>query len=155
MATHKGTKTIVNVDYRSRTWFRPVETVHAVKANPLAGLAGKSLLSPALHGVLPASQESGQLRQALAHGQLSIVGHPVLDGQSSIEISDNTTQSKETLWIDASTYLPLQESVVNDNGVSFETTFRWLAPTATNLGLLQAPIPPGFRQVPVTLPSPP
>ncbi|MHB1929592.1 MAG: hypothetical protein ACYDEN_06220 [Acidimicrobiales bacterium] len=54
-----------------------------------------------------------------------------------------------TLWIDPSTYLPVQSVATGANGKTLSTsTILWLTPDTGNLAQLHASIPPGFTHVP-------
>lgn len=61
-----------------------------------------------------------------------------------------------TVWVDPSTYLPVQsESVLPDGGTA-ESSFAWSSPTAANLAQLTAKVPAGFTQAshPLSQPEP-
>jgi hypothetical protein len=100
-------------------------------------------------------------------GQLSVVGTPTIAEQKTIEVSGNaltlgqaartlpvTTVSTHTfeltMWLDPSTYLPVQlmttYSTPTNSGRTTSTTssVSWLPPTTANLAKLQGQIPSGF-----------
>ena len=87
-------------------------------------------------------------------------GHQQVDGVNAIKLIMRPPPGlriRETLWLDPSTYLPLQTSAafLSPHGqVSvLIQDFRWLPPTKANLAALQAAIhrvttPPSFRALP-------
>ena len=61
-----------------------------------------------------------------------------------------------TVWVDPTTYLPVQSVTTMPGGGSSESSFKWLTPVAANLTQLDAPIPTGFTESsgPVDQPAP-
>lgn len=84
------------------------------------------------------------IRGELQSRQLTEVGRAVVDGQQTIELAGDQPQSGLVrLWIDPGTYLPVQREVMLP-GLTSTQRIRWLPPSAANLALLNAPVPPGF-----------
>jgi hypothetical protein len=86
-----------------------------------------------------------------------------LNGRPAIEYSLHTTSKAgkikswfiDSLWVDASTYLPLRETS-DDGSTGFDTVgtidYEYLPATPANLAKLTPPIPAGFKRVgPATL----
>jgi hypothetical protein len=82
----------------------------------------------------------------IADGFYDAVTKTTLDGVPALELS--RTGSSSTLWVDPTSYLPIQAITTLQSGGTDETTFTWLMPTSSNLALLQAPIPAGFTELP-------
>jgi len=51
------------------------------------------------------------------------------------------------MWVDAATYLPMQEYLRMSNGEQSVTDYIFLPPTPQNLEKLRPEIPPGYTQV--------
>jgi hypothetical protein len=164
----------VEVMYPSRVWYLFPNSVDSGAANG-CGPGGLTSL-----GVEPASWASF-IRQTLACGGYTIVGHARIGGVDTIEIGGGVTQRSPrvqgtswvahlefTLFVDPSTYLPVRAVTADDqrttpgsaktaSGRSVEQEdFEWLAPTPANIAQVNVPIPAGFRQIhgPVSPPFP-
>ncbi|HUN32313.1 MAG TPA: hypothetical protein VMU95_09835 [Trebonia sp.] len=86
---------------------------------------------------------------------LTVTRGQTIDGMSAIKIA---SKHGETLWINATTYLPIELVVVNQakpyppdgyhqapaHGYVFQ--YSWLPPTSANLAYLGVPIPAGFTR---------
>ena len=90
-------------------------------------------------------------------GQYTVAGRATVDGQRSLKlVSTRTTTglhpvtTLRTLWVDATTYLPIQST--STGHLTAETVFTWLPATATNTAILNFTAPTGFRQL-VTPPT--
>jgi hypothetical protein len=105
-------------------------------------------------------QSLGQLNQqniidAIKGGNWKVAGHTQLDGQDAIKLSFPEGKGVTSyLWVDAHTYLPLQEvysfSVHSSTGIqtgNWTTDFEVLPATSANLAQLTAPVPAGYKQV--------
>jgi hypothetical protein len=109
------------------------------------------------HGqfVLGFPLDAAGIRAEIASGQFTVVGPTVLNGQQAIELKVNVPPSSEapphttaaTLWVDATTYLPLQQYVRMSNGEQDVQDYTFLPPTPENLARLRPVIPAGYRQV--------
>jgi hypothetical protein len=164
----------VEVMYPSRVWHLWPNSVDSGAANG-CGPGGLTSL-----GVEPASWASF-IRQTLACGGYTIVGHARIGGVDTIKIDGGLTQKSPriqgtswvahlefTLFVDPSTYLPVRAVTDDDQHTtpgSAKTSsehsvqqedFQWLAPTPANIAQVNVPIPAGFRQVhgPVSPPFP-
>jgi hypothetical protein len=82
----------------------------------------------------------------VADGFFDVVTKATLDGAAVLELS--RTGSFFTLWVNPTSYLPIQAITTLRSGGTDETTFTWLMPISSNLVLLQAPIPAGFTELP-------
>lgn len=85
-------------------------------------------------------------------GSFTVAGHAVVGGQPSLKLVFMSTTTGPhrvteltTLWVNATTYLPIQSTSANH--LSERTTFTWLPATAVNAAMLHVSIPAGFRQV--------
>lgn len=134
----------VVVDYQSHTWTQAPGVVDLLLGSDLS-----------------------TLREQVAKGQYKLVGHPVLDGQQTIELRSGWVDRSPHIrawattlfWVNASTYLPVQ-GVTREGSIGNPKTdlvlryeYRFLPPTPANMRQLQSPIPPGFKRVPATLPD--
>lgn len=104
------------------------------------------------------AQSPSYIRQQIAAGQFTVAGKAEIDGRQSIKLiihepADPGLQLDGTLWVDATTYLPLRsviKSVGTRPGGQLDLTtvndMSYLAPTAANLAKVQISIPPGFTR---------
>lgn len=125
--------------------------------------------------VTPPMVDAGAVAQAIREelnaGDLVVVSqHATINGQSAIELSGTIpfrVAAREgllslsdgggaggpesvsfTIWIDPTTYLPLQRDVQLDGGATDTSTMTWLPATNDNLIQLRGTIPAGFSQGP-------
>jgi hypothetical protein len=137
------TATTTYVDYASRSWW---SVTHR-------GDLGPMLDDPAV------------IRDEIAQGHWLVVGHPTVNGQATIELRLSVSGSYPAwlrsvlamrLWVNAKTYLPVQEKATGVTSVrkghvsTYPTflTFQLLPTTAANLAQLQVTVPAGFRYAP-------
>ena len=109
------------------------------------------------HGqfVLGFPLDAAGIRAEIANGQFTVVGPTVLNGQQAIELKINVPPSNEApphttaakLWVDATTYLPMQQYCACPMGEQNVQDFTFLPPTAENLARLRPVIPAGYKQV--------
>jgi hypothetical protein len=95
----------------------------------------------------PFGPTPAQVVQSLNAGEVQTTGHPLLDGRPTIELTAQYPAAHSTLqlFVDASSYLPVK-SINSSPGTTVSTDYSYLQASSANLGLLQVPIPPGFRQ---------
>ena len=152
--------TVRAVDYNARTWYE--------------GPGGVLMAGP--DDRFAQSDVADQIRQELADGQLRSVGPTELAGQPALELNGvlsgdfemglpagctptasqaplinkvkNAPPWDYTVWVNPSTYLPVQFSATNDPGAGAGVygTIDWLPADTENLGQLVQPIPSGFTE---------
>src|SRR5450755_2915450 len=108
------------------------------------------------HGnfVLGFPLDAAGIRAEIANGQLNVVGSTELNGQQAVELEITLPPSNEApphvttarLWVDATTYLPMQQFLRLSDGEQNVTDYTFLAPTAENLAKLRPEIPAGYTQ---------
>lgn len=99
--------------------------------------------------------DAAGIRAEIANGQFTVIGPAELHGQRAIELKINVPPSNEapphttaaTLWVDATTYLPMQQDVRMSNGAQYVQDFTFLPPTPGNLANLRPVIPAGYKRV--------
>jgi hypothetical protein len=109
------------------------------------------------HGsfILGFTLDAGGIRAEIANGQFTVVGPTELNGQQALELEINVPPDNEApphvtaarLWVDTTTYLPLQEYLGLSNGEQSVTDYTFLPPTQANLAELHPVIPAGYTQV--------
>jgi len=109
------------------------------------------------HGqfVLGFPLDAAGIRAEIASGQFTVVGPTELNGQQAIELQINVPANNEApphvtaarLWVDATTYLPAQESLLMSDGQQDVSDYTFLPPTPQNLANLRPAIPSGYTQV--------
>jgi hypothetical protein len=160
---HVATAQGVGVDYPARSWWRSLVhlPVLIVPASPVPR-CDLAILPP----VGAPGNWAPAIRRALSCGTYRVIGRQRIDGVGTIKIvsvwrAGPTTwgplaSTSQTLWVDSSTYLPVQLQWTWPQGPgrphgSLAARFQWLAPTKANLAALHAAIPSGFHRL--TFPS--
>src|ERR1017187_3372994 len=108
------------------------------------------------HGnfVLGFPLDAAGIRAEIANGQLNVAGSAKLNGQQAVELEITLPPSNEApphvttarLWVDATSYLPMQQFLRLSDGEQNVTDYTFLAPTAENLAKLRPEIPAGYTQ---------
>ena len=104
--------------------------------------------------VLGFTLDAGGIRAEIANGQFKVAGSTELHGQRAVELKINVPPNNDApphvttarLWVDATTYLPMQEFLRMSNGQRNVTDYTFLPPTAENLAKLRPEIPVGYAQ---------
>ena len=104
--------------------------------------------------ILGFTLDAAGIRAEIANGQFKVVGPTELHGQRAIELKINVPPNNEApphvtaarLWVDATTYLPMQEFMRMSNGQQNVTDYTFLPPTAGNLAKLRPVIPAGYTR---------
>jgi hypothetical protein len=94
------------------------------------------------------------IRDEVANGQFTIVGRTELHGQQSIELKFNVPPNHEApphvtaerMWVNATTYLPMQDDTRWSNGQQSVFEYVFLPPTAQRLARLRPVIPAGYTR---------
>jgi hypothetical protein len=94
------------------------------------------------------------IRSEIAAGQLEVIGRTELRGHQAIELgitvppADGGPVRVTTahLWVDAATYLPMQQVLRFSTGRQDVTDYSFLPPTAANLAKLRPVIPAGYHR---------
>jgi hypothetical protein len=155
-ATIDGKQTSVQVDFRHHEWY----------STPGFGSAPNGCSSGQVWA------ESGgptdwatYIRQALSCGEFTIAGHARINGKETIKITGSmkgtwlghrTLLADATLFVDPSTYLPVQviwsnrSSSADDKPLAglVREDIRLLPPTPGNVAKASVTVPAGFRKVP-------
>ena len=133
--------TVVSVDYQASTW--------STSTSPTASSSGPAPLpqSPA--------QVAARLRSDLTTGKATLVGQATVGGQATIELEERSSEGLVDLWVDPSSYLPIQEidtatGVAESSSQAIRSDYQWLPATAGNLALVTAAaaVPSDFTEVP-------
>jgi hypothetical protein len=88
-------------------------------------------------GAAAASAPSAASSKAAAAARAVASGATTLTG----------TTTNWTVWVDPTSYLPVQMVETAADGTTATSSIEWLAPSSTDLGQLVAPIPSGFAEV--------
>jgi hypothetical protein len=99
--------------------------------------------------------DAAGIRAEIASGQFTVVGQTELHGQQAIELQINVPPSNEApphttasrLWVNATTYLPMQQYVRMSNGEQSVQEYTFLPPTPENLAKLRPVIPAGYKHI--------
>lgn len=139
--THELSVTWVN--YQTRTWWTGARQL-------IAGPGpGGSCQSPALAS---AAVSAATLHQLVNCGVYVVAGRQVVDGAPTIKLvlvktPHVTPKPSETIWVDASTYLPVRIQISVPGQLRMQANLRWLPATPANLAHLKLTIPTGFKRV--------
>ena len=124
-----------------------VENGHAV----IVDYGHRQWWSQDSEGVTCAPLTPQTIEQDVAGGRYSLAGHGVIDGRRALRLVSMTATSGlhpvtklTTLWVDATTYLPIQSTSVGH--LTEKTVFAWLPATASNRAVLKITVPAGFRR---------
>jgi hypothetical protein len=104
--------------------------------------------------VLGFTLDAAGIRGEIASGQFKVVGLTELHGRKAVELAISVPPSSEAaphvtaarLWVDATSYLPLQQYLRMSNGQQNVTQYTFLPPTAENLVKLSPVIPTGYTR---------
>ena len=142
---------IVAIDYRKRLVLRPF-TVLRGSVQPSCALPGDFIGPP---GSIIESSPAGWaavVHTALSCGQFQVAGRQRIDGVPAIKLvatsrmNRHLARPKETLWINARSFLPVRLERVLRTGL-YVADFSWLHPTPANLMALRVSVPAGMREV--------
>jgi hypothetical protein len=119
----------------------------------VGNVKSSSTLSPDGHGPVGPDLAAG-VRSLLGCPGLTVTRGVTLDGVDAVKV----TGGGETLWANATTYLPIELVITNAKGHYPHNAYNrapspgetiqytWLPATATNLSYLTAVIPAGFKK---------
>ncbi len=104
--------------------------------------------------IIGLSADAAGLRHQLATGQFKIIRRGVVDGRKAIELGLTGLNRRMTglhataarLWVDAASYLPLQQILQFSTGRVYITDYGFLLPTPANLAKLHPVIPAGYHR---------
>ena len=104
--------------------------------------------------VLGFTLDAAGIRAEIANGQFKVVGSTELHGQKAVELETSVPPNSEApphvtaarVWVDATTYLPVQQYLRMSNGQQDVTEYTFLPPTAANLAKLRPEIPAGYTR---------
>ena len=104
--------------------------------------------------VLGFTLDAAGIRTEIASGQFKMVGSTELHGQKAVELEIDVPPNNEApphvivarLWVNATTYLPMQQYLRMSNGQRNVTEYTFLPPTAGNLAKLRPVIPAGYTR---------
>jgi hypothetical protein len=136
-----GGQSVLVVDYPARAWW--TYTLPPAPSVPAGSLKAGTFEDPA------------EIADAIAKGQLEILGTEQLDGRRTLHLRVDEIKGSPPirldLWVDAESYLPYR-SITVKTGRSWTTDYGWLPRTDTNLAALDLAPPAGFthRDEPVS-----
>jgi hypothetical protein len=118
------------VDYSTHTWSHNTD--------------GSAPIPP---GATPDAIAIGSLQRRLEEGKWSELGPTTLSGEQTIEVEQHNPPGGRTLdvWVDAQTYLPVQE-VFTYAGGSVTSSVGYLPATPANEGALNVTVPSEFTE---------
>jgi RNA polymerase sigma factor (sigma-70 family) len=131
-----GNRESVTVDYDRRTW----STEHDTEVPPPS--------------TVPNVTDPQSVEAAITNGTFEVIGKDAVNGVPALHLRISTTTRgyRIDLWVDRSTFLPLQQTqtVTSENPArpAVTTTYAWLPRTAENLARLVLTGPPGFTRQP-------
>jgi hypothetical protein len=104
--------------------------------------------------VLGFTLDAAGIRAEIANGQFTVIGRTILNGQQAIELKFNVPPNNEApphvtaerLWVNATTYLPMQDYTRWSNGQQSVSDYVFLPPTPKRLAKLRPAIPAGYTR---------
>jgi hypothetical protein len=136
-----------DIDLTNQTW-QPSEQSCVALTPGLDGPA--AFLDPTTH------QLTSNIKTLAADGLVQVVDLSHIAGQPTVEFkSDTQGASTLDLWVNATTYLPIQSVTTyptfppgGASELATETTqYSYLTPSPSNLANLQVAVPPGFTKI--------
>lgn len=128
------------VNYGPRTWWTAADHASAPVRGPLPA-------GPAGGGYTPA----GLVAAVLGKTAGTIVGHPVMDGRRTIELSVSLPQARFDIWADSRTYRVIRTVKYFLGAMRFPpitSDYSWVRASAAMVRLISHPqVPAGFAQV--------
>jgi hypothetical protein len=103
---------------------------------------------------MPPTRARRGLREVDDLAEFKVVGPTELHGRKAVELKINVPPGNEAaphvttarLWVDATTYLPIQQSPRMSSGQQNVTDYSFLPPTAANLAKLRPEIPVSYTR---------
>jgi len=104
--------------------------------------------------ILGFTLDAAGIRAEITSGQFTVIGPAELHGQQAIELEINVPPNNEApphvtaerMWVNATTYLPMQGYTRWSNGQQSVFDYVFLPPTPENLAKLRPVIPAGYTQ---------
>lgn len=95
---------------------------------------------------VPDMTDPDDMREAINAGTVELLGQEQVNGINTLHLRIAVTQRgyRVDLWVDSSSYLPVQETESTDDRAAVTRTFAWLPRTEENLARLVLTPPPGF-----------
>ena len=142
----RSTRTVVVIDYGTRTWSRAVTYLPSGNSEPPATWTCDNVENDIL--IANAGEMAAQLREALSCGDLKVTGGGTASGVHAVRLSgDFHGGNAVTYWVNAATYLPFRFRWAVTRGRELQESLRWLPPTAASRAKMNVPIPAGFTRV--------
>lgn len=176
ISTSSGTG-VTLVSFPTKTWGREVPVRPPLRvvppaapgacsgpaqADPFADVGPANLALAGTLSGLTSTAMTQDLRAAIACGTLTMAGRQHVDGIDAIKLrSVPKSLLGETIWVDPRSYLPVRlvikgayapagRPVAGQRQGQLTADFSWLRPSKQSLAELTAPIPAGYRRVPLS-----
>jgi hypothetical protein len=151
---------IIAVDPNTRQWFHPLTPSAEGGTYPGPLTCGRDdwLAGPALSS----AKYAALIRKALSCGQFRAAGQQRVNGACALRLAGTPRLLRQlrgdewghngpqavTLWVNATTFLPVRVTVSGWKIPDRKTTdFGWLKPTPANLAMLRVKVPAGLHEV--------
>jgi len=92
------------------------------------------------------SQTPQAIEKELETGVFTLAEQQTIAGQSTLELTSDTGSTTVDLWVNPTTFLPVQETEVG-TGNSHQMTFTWSGATPSATSIFNVNIPAGYTQV--------
>lgn len=152
---------LVAVDPHARRWFHPL-TPFALPYSPPVPRSCNTRDDWLAGGPLSSAEFAALVRKSLSCGQFQADGQQWVNGARALRLAGTAQLLRQlrgdewgrngpravTLWVNATTFLPVRITVSGWKIPDRKTTdFSWLQPTAANLALLRVNVPAGTHEV--------
>lgn len=152
---------LIAVDLNARQWFQPL-TPFALPYSPPVPHSCNTRDDWLAGGPFSSAEFAALVQKALSCGQFRADGQQQVNGARALRLAGTPQLLRQlrgdewgrngpravTLWVDATTFLPVRVTVAGWKIPDRKTTdFSWLKPTAANLAMLRVTVPAGMHEV--------
>lgn len=104
-------------------------------------------VAPTLITNKPYNNDAANIARALAAGTDTVVGMATVNGQQTLELTNDEPGMNRQIWVDPTTYLPVRMTAHGSWG-SYQIDYTWVRRTPQSLAtIFQPTVPAGFTKV--------
>lgn len=153
---------LIAVDPHTRQWFHPLTPFDVPYSSPPVPHSCNTRDDWLVGGPLSSAEFAALARKSLSCGQFRADGQQQVNGARALRLAGTPQLLRQlrgdewgrtgpravTLWVNATTFLPVRVTVSGWKIPDRKSTdFSWLKPTAANLAMLRVNVPAGTHEV--------